>query len=523
MIEEGEEAPPFTLPAVSGDERTEIALDDFFGDSVVVLAFYPGDFNPACSGTTTGLDELDLFTMQKDVAVLAISGDSIHSHRAFAEQYSLQMPLLSDTDGSVADEYGVRTAQSDAGYLTDRAVVVVDHTGTVQFAWSSEEPTAIPAGEEIREAVASIGDDETAESRYRVGHAHYIEGRRAFTSAMNAYQEREWMLARTDFTQATTEFEQARQEFDTAVRFAESGVERVFERAEQKAEALWRASDWLADSAGAFASGEGANGESLRSDAETPLETARELDEPPDPGSFPLEDSAGTAETPEPTTADSELASDIDAAVAASTEEGSRTAAATDEANGTSHAEQAETRTEEQTVGTDSEGGETTAPPPESTAQQEGEIDDEELEAITAELEEQTEQAEQETVDPEPDGVVPDAIDTGSADAAGPGSSGMDRDEEAERVDERGNAGDGGDTAQEDASEDRDTAQEGNASEEDTSEDGRRDTIDRSGELDLTDPTAQADEDEESDGDGSGDETAEIDDAAEGYDVPDSL
>lgn len=291
MIEEGEQAPPFELPAVRDGAIETVDSGAVFGEQLVILAFYPGDFNPACDGTETGLDELDLFTMQKDVSVLALSGDSVYSHLAFAEEYTLHMPLLSDLDGSVATAYGVDVEDESVGYLVNRAVVVVDHTQTVQYAWRSDSPRALPDVEAIRQAIEGVGDAETALSRYRVGHAHYMEGRRAFTSAMKAYENHEWMMAQTDFDQAVDEFDESGDEFDTATRFAENEETTIyFERAERKAEALWRAADWLRESASAFASGEGARAESLRSDAEAPLETARDLHDPVDPDEFPPEE-----------------------------------------------------------------------------------------------------------------------------------------------------------------------------------------------------------------------------------------
>jgi peroxiredoxin len=395
MIESGDEAPSFTLPAVREGDIVEFDLDSVLGGEVLILAFYPGDFNPACSGTETGLDELDLFTMQKDVQVLAISGDSVYSHRAFADQYDLHMPLLSDIDGTVAAAYGVTADGDQPGHLTKRAVVVVDHTETVQYTWETDTPEHVPTAEKLRDVVEGIGDDETAESRYRVGYAHYMEGRRAFTSAMNAYENREWMMAQTDFTQAAEEFSEASDEFNTAVRFAEGGESRTyFERGEQKSEALWRAADWLSDSASAFASGEGAKAESLRSDAESPLETARDLHEPPEPDDFPPETDPAERDTDDepnhPPADDDEPAATLDADI------DDEIAAGTDEEPTASQAETT-TSTESHADGTaETEPGET------QTAEASTEIDDDELEEITAELEEQTEAAE--LSDPEPEG-----------------------------------------------------------------------------------------------------------------------
>jgi peroxiredoxin len=411
MIGPGERAPSFSLPAVRDGGVETVALESLLGRAVVVLAFYPGDFNPACADGGTGLDGLDLLTMQKDVRVLAISGDSVHSHRAFADRYGLDMPLLSDSDGAVAAQYGV-TAESGAGYLVERAVFVVDHQGTVRFAWHGERPTSTPPVDRIRRAVEGISDDGTAESRYRVGHAHYIEGRRAFTSAMNAYEQREWLLAQNDFERAAGEFDEAGEEFNTAARFAESADnESHFERAETKSEALWRAADWLADSASAFASGDGARAESLREDAESPLETARELDEPPEPDGFPPEGAGGTAAQEEPSSqpgeADDAPAS-LDAEIgeidegrvesAGPTDEpesaaGSRGQDATAADSGGADGGDTADATDSEDGDMDNSSDDTADDSSDDTAD---EIDDEELEEITAELEEQTKAAENE-------------------------------------------------------------------------------------------------------------------------------
>jgi len=287
MIDEGEGAPAVDLPAVVAGEVERVTLSDYRGTDVVILAFYPADFNPACDGEETDLDELDLFTMQKDVTVLAISGDSVYSHRAFADEYDLHIPLLADVEGEVAEAYGV-AADPEDGYRTNRAVVVIAPSGDVEYAWSTDDLRQLPPVEQVREAVDAVGGTETALARYRVGHAHYVEGRRIFTSAMGNFAAEEWMMARRDFKRAYEEFEAAAAQFNTAERFAVDETPAAhFERAEDKAELLWQAAEWLAESADAFASGEGATGQSMRGDAEAPLEEARRYGEPLAPDDFP--------------------------------------------------------------------------------------------------------------------------------------------------------------------------------------------------------------------------------------------
>lgn len=127
MLSSGEKPPAFTLPAAVEGDIESVSLDEYLGDRIVILAFYPGDFNPAC-GEESDLDELDLFTMQPDVAVIGIAPDTVFSHRAFAEEYDLAIPLAADTRGEVADAYGV-SFEDDHGQPPDRAGGVRHRSG----------------------------------------------------------------------------------------------------------------------------------------------------------------------------------------------------------------------------------------------------------------------------------------------------------------------------------------------------------------------------------------------------------
>jgi len=290
VLQEGDDAPPFALPGfVDGEFRT-VDVADAIGGNIVVLAFYPADFSPACGGGSCDLTQLDLFTMQRDIDVFAVGPDSVFSHRAFAEEYGLSMPLVSDTHGEAIDAYDVRMEEEAEGnelrineeeqLLARRAVFVVDQNGEIKYTWATEDLEERPDVEAVREAVADVGGDPTAVGRYHVGHAHYVEGRRAFTSAMDHYESRDWLLAQSDLERAMEEFQEAADHFRSAASFAESGdLGEEFERAQEKATLLWQASEWLGDSAGAYARGNGRKGDQIRDDTEAPLESARGIDE----------------------------------------------------------------------------------------------------------------------------------------------------------------------------------------------------------------------------------------------------
>jgi len=42
----GDPAPPFTLPAIAGEERITVKLSDYLGKKNLVLTFHPLDWTP---------------------------------------------------------------------------------------------------------------------------------------------------------------------------------------------------------------------------------------------------------------------------------------------------------------------------------------------------------------------------------------------------------------------------------------------------------------------------------------------
>ena len=143
IIQVGAQAPDFELPSSeleNGRPGKKLKLGDYRGKNVV-LAFYPLDFSPVCSGEhacfVTDHSELEKAGAQ----VLGISVDSAWAHLAFAKQLGLKYPLLADFNprGAVADKFGLYLA--DKG-ITARATVIVDRTGKVAWVKEQEIPEA---------------------------------------------------------------------------------------------------------------------------------------------------------------------------------------------------------------------------------------------------------------------------------------------------------------------------------------------------------------------------------------------
>jgi peroxiredoxin len=132
-------APTFRLRS---SPYATIALGDLRGRAVI-LAFYPEDWSPVCSGQMVGLQEFLPAIRALGAELLGISVDGIWSHQAFRRAFMLDFPLLSDSRprGFVARAYGVLDDQNDCA---DRAIFVIDPQGII--IWRASYPRDIDPG-----------------------------------------------------------------------------------------------------------------------------------------------------------------------------------------------------------------------------------------------------------------------------------------------------------------------------------------------------------------------------------------
>ena len=288
MLSVGSEAPNFSLPGVEGGEFDEYSLVDALREDLVVIAFYPADFSPTCTNELCTLQDMDLLNLDADVTLFGISGDSVFSHRRFAEEYDITYPLLADSMGEVAAEYGVCMADwRGHRNVTKSSVFVIDERQRVRYAWSTDDQSVLPDVGEVRAAIDDVRDDRTAVQRYARGHEHLDTGRDRFEAAWSEYEVAAWLGAVEHFDDAVAYFDAAAESFRSAGRFAESArVEHACEAAGDRADEYRQAARWYARSAEYYADEEDELGDEYRADAEGPHEAASTGDELPAPSSL---------------------------------------------------------------------------------------------------------------------------------------------------------------------------------------------------------------------------------------------
>jgi thioredoxin-dependent peroxiredoxin len=131
-VEVGSKAPNFALPSQSGQM---ISLQEFLGDRLVVLFFYPKDDTPGCTKQACAFrDDYEEFG-KLDAEVLGISSDFLESHKSFAARHDLPFTLLSDEGGEVRKLYGV---PNTFGLFPGRVTYVIDEESVVRHVFSSQ-------------------------------------------------------------------------------------------------------------------------------------------------------------------------------------------------------------------------------------------------------------------------------------------------------------------------------------------------------------------------------------------------
>ncbi|MDQ3650993.1 MAG: thioredoxin-dependent thiol peroxidase [Acidobacteriota bacterium] len=131
MIKEGDTAPDFTARDTNGNT---VRLSELRGKKVV-LYFYPKDDTPGCTIEACAFRDAHSVYEERGIKVLGVSLDDESSHQAFTSKYSLPFTLLSDTDHTVSNAYGVYGEQTwgDKKFMgVARKTFLIDEHGKVK-------------------------------------------------------------------------------------------------------------------------------------------------------------------------------------------------------------------------------------------------------------------------------------------------------------------------------------------------------------------------------------------------------
>lgn len=129
----GDAAPDFSATTTDGKR---VSLADYRGRKLVMY-FYPMDDTPGCTKQACSLRDHNAEIVAKGAAVLGVSTQDEASHQRFTKKFSLNFPLLADTEGAVGRAYGtlgggglLSKLKSAAG-MADRVTFIIDEQGRI--------------------------------------------------------------------------------------------------------------------------------------------------------------------------------------------------------------------------------------------------------------------------------------------------------------------------------------------------------------------------------------------------------
>jgi peroxiredoxin len=132
----GDLAPDFDLPALIGGVKKRFRLSEQRGKKAVVLAFYPLNWEPASAEQMASWQVEREKLVALGTEVVAISVDSIMNTTAWEREIGpFDFPLCSDfwPHGEVCRNYGVLREHGPFAGASERAIFVVDTSGTIRF------------------------------------------------------------------------------------------------------------------------------------------------------------------------------------------------------------------------------------------------------------------------------------------------------------------------------------------------------------------------------------------------------
>ena len=135
-IQIGQLVGDFSLLASSGET---VRLSSYRGKKVVIY-FYPKDMTPGCTTESCDFRDYNGEFSSLNTEVIGISPDDLKSHGKFINKYELPFLLLSDTEHTVSEQFGVWKLKKMYGkeYMgVERSTFLIDEEGRLVQAWRS--------------------------------------------------------------------------------------------------------------------------------------------------------------------------------------------------------------------------------------------------------------------------------------------------------------------------------------------------------------------------------------------------
>ncbi len=135
LLEIGKKSPSFELPR---DGEGSISLKDYAGKTLVIF-FYPKDDTSGCTKEAIGFTEHLADFEAAPASIIGVSKDTVAKHDKFIAKHDLKIPLLSDVEGQMCEDFGVWKEKSMYGktYMgIERSTFIIDGDSIIRGMWT---------------------------------------------------------------------------------------------------------------------------------------------------------------------------------------------------------------------------------------------------------------------------------------------------------------------------------------------------------------------------------------------------
>jgi peroxiredoxin Q/BCP len=144
-IQIGDTIPTFILKDEKGND---FDISTLVGSKKLVIFFYPQDGSLNCTREACYFRDLSDVFDEADAVLIGISGQSVESHKEFAEKNRLKYTLLSDNENKVRRLFGV--PGRIFGLIPGRVTYIADRSGKVVYIFDSQTEIQRHADEALK-------------------------------------------------------------------------------------------------------------------------------------------------------------------------------------------------------------------------------------------------------------------------------------------------------------------------------------------------------------------------------------
>ncbi|WP_135304409.1 peroxiredoxin family protein [Haloarcula amylovorans] len=150
------EAPDFTLESTAGDT---VSLSEYLDDGPAVVLVNRGHWCSFCAEQLQTFSEVsyDLW-FNDNVDILPVVTDPLPKVTEMRDRYDLDIQLLADPEGEVAEQYS-GTEETSHGLTGIAGTYVIDEDGTVQYEQVADHPADRTYGNFVRYYIRNEYED----------------------------------------------------------------------------------------------------------------------------------------------------------------------------------------------------------------------------------------------------------------------------------------------------------------------------------------------------------------------------